>query len=82
MDEKQDRKQRTVYTIIEKPGRKPFWMKIGIAHVNHDQSWNVYLDAMPFDRKLQIREEDLRPRANAGEHGAAPAASFEFGGIQ
>ena len=81
MDDKQDRKQRTVYTIIEKPGRKPFWMKIGIAHVNHDQSWNVYLDAMPFDRKLQIREEELRPRGYANDQGASQA-SFDVGGIQ
>lgn len=81
MDDKQDRRQRTVYTIIEKPGRKPYWMKIGIAYINHDQSWNVYLDAMPFDRKLQIREEDARSRPAVGEHAAA-LPSFDLGGIQ
>lgn len=82
MDDKSDRKQRTVYTIIEKPGRKPFWMRIGVAHINQDQSWNVYLDALPFDRKLQIREEELRPRPNVNDAPVPPLSRFEAGGIQ
>ncbi len=87
MDERTDKKQRTVYTIIEKPGRKAFWMKIGIAHVNQDRSWNVYLDALPFDRKLQIRDEDLKPRTHGHGHGNGDERlpslpSFDAGGIQ
>lgn len=80
MDE--TRKQRTVYAIIEKPGKKPFWMKIGIAFANHDSSWNVYLDAIPFERKLQIRDDELRPRPSANENAAPALPSFEAGGIQ
>lgn len=80
-DKTQEKKQRIVYSIIEKPGRKPFWMKVGIAWLNQDQSWNVYLDAIPFDRKLNIREEDVRPRF-AGNDAQAAAPTFEMGGIQ
>jgi hypothetical protein len=61
MEETQSKK-KVVYTIIEKPGRKTWFMKIGTAWLNQDQSWNVYLDAIPFDRKLNIRDEDTRPR--------------------
>jgi len=83
MDDKVERKYRTVYTIIEKPGKRPFWMKIGIAWLNHDQSWNVYLDAIPFDRKLNIREEELRPRLGGSEGHATPQQpGFDLGGIQ
>ena len=64
MDEKSSNgKRRTVFQIIEKPGRdKAVWMKMGVAFVNQDQSINVYLDAIPYERKLQIREEDIKPR--------------------
>jgi hypothetical protein len=54
-------------------------MKIGIAYINQDQSFNVYLDAIPFDRKLHIREDEARPRA--GSHDA-PGAGLDLGGIQ
>jgi hypothetical protein len=83
MDETSEKKSRTVYAILEKPGRKPFWMKIGIAHVNHDQSWNIYLDAIPFDRKLQIRDDDgarARPQQPPSERTSLPA--YDIGGIQ
>ncbi|HWE27060.1 MAG TPA: hypothetical protein VHB97_03615 [Polyangia bacterium] len=84
MDDKSTgKKQRIVYQIIEKPGReKAVWMKLGVAYVNQDQSINVYLDAIPYGGKLQIREEDVRPRqANSDER--APATrhgSFELDG--
>ncbi len=87
MDDKPEKSQRTVYTIIEKPGKKAFWMKIGIARINQDHSWNVYLDALPFDRKLQIRDEELKPRPQGHGHGNGderlpPLPSFDGGGIQ
>jgi hypothetical protein len=77
------KKSKTVYAILEKPGKRTFWMKVGIAYLNQDQSWNVYLDVMPFDGKLQIRDDNLRPR---GEKSGTPAErtvpSFDLGGIQ
>jgi hypothetical protein len=77
------KKQRNVYAIVEKPGlKKAFWVKLGIAHVNHDQSINVYLDALPMGGKLQIREEEVRPRHTNGETRAPAAmpAAFDLGG--
>lgn len=84
MEESSEKKPfRTVYTIIEKPDNKRYWMKIGIARVNQDQSWNIYLDALPFDRKLQIREDNYRPRFDHNQDRAAPAQpSFDAGGMQ
>jgi hypothetical protein len=49
-----------------------FWMRLGSAFTNKDDSINVYLDALPLAGKdgkvkLQIRElteEDLREREN------------------
>jgi hypothetical protein len=77
------RKQHTVYQIIEKPGReKPVWMRLGIAHINRDHSINVYLDAIPYERKLQIREEEVKPRQPSPEPRRAPAepTALDFGG--
>jgi hypothetical protein len=81
-DNSTTKKQRVVYAIIEKPHlKKAVWMKLGIAHVNQDHSINVYLDALPMGGKLQIREEDVKPRY--GGDTRAPAASqpsFEMDG--
>ena len=83
MDDKSSgKKQHYVYQIIEKPGReRAVWMKLGIAFVNQDQSINVYLDAIPYERKLQIREEDVRPRqASNDAHAPATApGAFDIG---
>ena len=50
---------KDVYTIV-KSGEKAFWQKIGRALVNKDGSWNVYLNALPINGELNIR--DPRPR--------------------
>ena len=81
MEEQSEKKHKAVFAIVDKgPGRKPYWMKIGIAFLNSDSSWNIYLDAMPFDRKLQIREEDGKYSRSQSERSATP--SFDVGGIQ
>jgi hypothetical protein len=80
--ETHEKKSKSVYTILERPGRKPYWMKIGIAHLNSDSSWNVYLDVIPFDRKLQIREDDGKYARPQAERGGGAMSSFEVGGIQ
>ena len=67
-----NRKKWAVYTIREKDGfEKPFWTRIGVAFVNRDGSFSVYLDASPLDGKLHIRE--WRDEAHAGT--AAPPAA-------
>ena len=54
----QKAQRRVVYTIVDRPNSaKGFWVKIGSAFINHDNSINVYLDALPVNNKLHIREE-------------------------
>jgi hypothetical protein len=56
--------RKKVLCPLERNG-KTFWMRLGTAFTNKDGSLNVYLDAYPTDRKLQIRDldaRDLQPR--------------------
>jgi hypothetical protein len=54
-----------VYTIVEREGlEKSFWVKVGACFTNRDGSLNVYLDALPTNGRLQIREKFQEP---AGE---------------
>ena len=39
---------------------KTYWVRIGNAFINRDQSINVYLDAYPSNGRLQLRELDER----------------------
>jgi hypothetical protein len=54
------RTSKAVYTIIEKAGREPFWLRIGWCFTNRDGSFNIHLDAVPINGKLQVR--DWQPR--------------------
>ncbi len=44
-----------VYTVIEREGKQPFWLRLGACFTNRDGSFSVLLDAFPKDGKLQIR---------------------------
>src|SRR3990170_6179045 len=71
-----EKKRWDVFTIREREGsdKKHFWVKIGIAFVNRDGSWNIYLDATPLDGKLQIREhKEFEERVPAGNGAGAVA---------
>lgn len=50
----------TVFSIREGKTREgkasSFWVRAGSAFVNRDGSMNVYLDVLPLDGKLHIRE--------------------------
>jgi len=48
------------FTIVEREGSKPFWVKIGAAFENRDGSVNLYLDALPINGKVQLRRPDRR----------------------
>lgn len=53
--------RKAVYHIKEaKEGRKAFWTKIGVAFVNKDGSVKVFMDVLPIDGKLHIRDERKR----------------------
>ena len=54
---------KIVYTIIEREDPDPnIWRRAGTAFVNKDGSLNVYLDSLPLNGQLHIRDprEDKR----------------------
>lgn len=65
--------QKRMFKVIspmEKRDGSKWWMRMGTAYVNKDNSINVYLDAMPLNQKdgvtLQLRElteDELRERS-------------------
>ncbi len=58
---------KAVYTIVERNDKK-FWIRVGTAFVNKDQSINVRLDASPTNGQLHIREsEPYGSRKNPSE---------------
>jgi hypothetical protein len=58
-EDKSEKKHKTVYTIVQRDGMlKKQWVKIGVAFINHDQSLNVLLDAVPTNGQLHIRDAE------------------------
>jgi hypothetical protein len=68
-------KRHTVFSIKESPtknGPASIWVRAGTAWVNRDGSINVYLDVLPLDGKLHIREaatQDGAPAPDAEAEG-------------
>lgn len=48
-------KRLAVFSIRQKDNAK-FWVRAGSAHVNKDGSLNIYLDVLPLDGALHVRE--------------------------
>ncbi len=70
-----------VITPIEKKDGGTYWMRIGTGYPNKDQSINLYLDALPINQKLQLREmdeEDLAPRGRKRDGAATPALASDL----
>lgn len=63
---------KAVYTIIEKAGDKAYWLRIGWAHVNRDGSFNLHLDALPTNGKLQVRDYTPRDQRDEAAFGGRP----------
>ncbi|MCA2979611.1 MAG: hypothetical protein INH41_00575 [Myxococcaceae bacterium] len=63
----------------ERDGRtNAVWVRAGSAWVNRDGSFNVYLDVLPLDGKLHVREAVAERREDGGraqEHAADPVAA-------
>lgn len=57
-------KVKDVYVISENEGREK-GSRIGVAFVNHDDSLNVVLDAVPISGRLHIR--DRKPKGTSEE---------------
>lgn len=52
-----ERSRKVVYTIVERgDNERSAWIRIGSAFLNKDQSLSVYLDALPTNHKLHIRD--------------------------
>ena len=64
------KKYRVVCPVTNREG-KTYWRAMGIAFPNQDGSTNVYLDGLPVNGKLQIREWDEAPWSRKDDGGAA-----------
>lgn len=56
---------KEAFTIIksENPDKKDRWVKIGIAFENKDGSINCFLDAVPVNGKIHIRDKkEVQPQ--------------------
>jgi hypothetical protein len=60
MDENAKRKQ--VLSPVAGKAGKTYWVRMGIGYVNKDNSINLYLDGLPTNGKLQIRDWEEPPR--------------------
>lgn len=75
------KKMFKVLTAIEKRDGGTFWMRVGSAFTNRDNSVNIYLDVLPKNFQFQLREldeEDLRrrdPQRNGSGEGTPSAPS-------
>ena len=69
--------QKEVFTVTDKDGHS-YWRKLGVGYINKDGSMNLYLDALPINGRLQVR--DPKPREDFAPRGPQPP--FEPAGIQ
>jgi hypothetical protein len=54
-------KRLAAFNVIERKGAdKPFWHRVGTAFINRDGSINVFLDSLPLQGKIQLREDRER----------------------
>ena len=72
-----------VLSPVEGKDRKTRWVKLGRAYRNKDGSTNVYLDALPTNSTLQLREwddDEARPdrRAPTKQMSLEAAADIPF----
>ncbi|HEY3451495.1 MAG TPA: hypothetical protein VGK67_34370 [Myxococcales bacterium] len=52
----QNQKRLAVFTIVEINDEKALWRRVGNAFMNRDGSYNLYLEALPVNGKLHMRE--------------------------
>jgi hypothetical protein len=71
------RKPWGAFNIVTR-GTRNYWNRVGSAFRNHDGSYNIYLDALPRDGKIQIREATERDHTkDLGELAESAAATAE-----
>lgn len=62
------RRLKVLCPIKNEKNNKTYWLNVGSAWPNRDGSTNIYLDALPQNGRLQLREldeADLAPRPRA-----------------
>jgi hypothetical protein len=74
-----------VLSAIDKRDGGTFWMRVGSGYTNRDNSVNIYLDVIPKNFQLQLREldeEDLRrrdPQRSGGSGGGGGGGNMPSG---
>jgi len=58
----------SVKELVEGKDKKTVWVKAGSAWKNRDGSFNVYLDVLPLDGKLHVREALDERRADSNNN--------------
>lgn len=67
----------SIKELVEKNEKKTVWVKAGVAWVNRDGSLNVYLDVLPLDGKLHVREAQDDRRSEAGRASSTNGSSTQ-----
>ncbi|MFO0601053.1 MAG: hypothetical protein U0228_37435 [Myxococcaceae bacterium] len=57
----------SIKEVIENENKKSIWVKAGSAWANRDGSMNVYLDVLPLDGKLHVREPMPEQRQSSAQ---------------
>jgi len=56
-----NQRRYAVFTIVEINDEKALWRRVGNAFLNRDGSYNLYLEALPVNGKLHMREQEALP---------------------
>lgn len=64
-----------VLSPVDKRGGGKYWMRLGTAFLNKDDSINIYLDALPKNAELQLREMTEEDFARNRESSSSMASS-------
>jgi hypothetical protein len=77
-----DKKMMKVLSpVAGKENNKTHWMRAGVAYENKDGSINIYLDLLPTNGKLQLREfEESDRRLEGGSRSSGAGSAFNGGG--
>lgn len=53
-------RRMSVYHIVDREGIDPIWTKVGVAFVNRDGSLNLFLDLIPINGRLHVRDRQVK----------------------
>jgi hypothetical protein len=53
--------RKKVLCPVEGQNGKTRWREVGVAFINKDQSINLYIDLLPVNGKLHVRDYDESP---------------------